>query len=781
MPTTTPSETGTIAAGADDIAGVTTVDHINPFGRTSTAANDVSGLFTNTLLDAGTDGQKSLVSSYVLTLTNALGAALADATTFAAAQGVVTTLNVTDATSVILNDTITLFRISDTEIQGRVDLNNDGTFDDANNIALKIKLDLTAPADPKVVVEQIYAIAHPTSPGNYDESVTLGLVDAGAGLGVTKTSTLTDGDNDEVTKSFTANITAAITIEDDGPIVIIPNYAVLKNEAGAPLVLSLDVVDGTLDDNYGTDGGTVRFQPSLDNTDSGLTSHGKIITYYVTDGGLTLTGDVVGGVTPIFELKLIPGTSQYSIDMNDIVDSKTLVSFSSGAYDFVGGNTEWNRFAPVGEPVIGTDNDSSDLLLTPEINGVDDGSINTSALSGGVGTGADVGPNETFRVDFVTDVSGDPGSIGPGDYDTLSKRDHVFDGHYPVNGSTALFVATTGSTVRITAFDDPDGNSIVGDGLKDLITGVAINYNSEQLLIDVTPLLLATTYTYPIGIVTPHSFTIVKNADGSIDVGGVITDTQVGIYTSTGFGYNSIEYSHASGDSFKIGNFGASVPSNDPLSFNVPIEIIDGDGDIVSSNIGVTLTPTGQGIQDYSLLSNTIALSTVANPHIIGSNFADNLTGDTAANVLYGGAGVDTLTGGAGNDVLIGGADDDVLAGGLGADTFKFILNDQVGSTAVGDKINDFKVSEGDVLDLAALLTGEHSTAVSLTSYLNFTLVGGDTVLTIADVDGTGPGTTGQTITFVGADLWTQTGATAGDSAALIQSLLTTAHLKTDP
>jgi len=43
LPTTTTDESGVIAAGSDDIAGVTTVDHINPFGRTSTAAGAVAG------------------------------------------------------------------------------------------------------------------------------------------------------------------------------------------------------------------------------------------------------------------------------------------------------------------------------------------------------------------------------------------------------------------------------------------------------------------------------------------------------------------------------------------------------------------------------------------------------------------------------------------------------------------------------------------------------------------------------------------------------------------
>src|SRR6185503_19814009 len=165
---------------------------------------------------------------------NAAGGVVANATTFAAAQGVATTLSVTDANGTISNDTIYLFKVSDTEIQGRVDLDGNGTFNDANNIALRITLDLSTPSDPTVKVEQIYAIAHPTT--NADESLTLGIAAepvAGAGLGVTKTSTLTDGDNDTATDSVTANITAAIKIEDDGPQLDI-------NTSGNTLALNLD-------------------------------------------------------------------------------------------------------------------------------------------------------------------------------------------------------------------------------------------------------------------------------------------------------------------------------------------------------------------------------------------------------------------------------------------------------------------------------------------------------------------------------------------------------------
>lgn len=53
---------------------------------------------------------------------------------------------------------------------------------------------------------------------------------------------------------------------------------------------------------------------------------------------------------------------------------------------------------------------------------------------------------------------------------------------------------------------------------------------------------------------------------------------------------------------------------------------------------------------------------------ILGSNYADLLTGDGNANTLTGGAGEDSLYGGAGSDSLYGGDGNDLMQGGAGSD-----------------------------------------------------------------------------------------------------------------
>ena len=146
-----------------------------------------------------------------------------------------------------------------------------------------------------------------------------------------------------------------------------------------------------------------------------------------------------------------------------------------------------------------------------------------------------------------------------------------------------------------------------------------------------------------------------------------------------------------------------------------------------------------------------------------------------ASSTFTGTVGADSIQGSVGNDILVGGQGDDILTGGLGADTFKWNSGDGTG-TGINDKITDFNIAQHDVLDLASLLTGEHSTAASLINFLSFSHVGSDTVVTI-DVNGSTTGTTGQTITLQGVDL--TSGGTLS-SSAIIQSLLDGGNLKTD-
>ncbi len=89
---------------------------------------------------------------------------------------------------------------------------------------------------------------------------------------------------------------------------------------------------------------------------------------------------------------------------------------------------------------------------------------------------------------------------------------------------------------------------------------------------------------------------------------------------------------------------------------------------------------------------------------------AESVTSATTAMIASasktGTAANDLLVGSAGKDTLIGGAGADQLTGGAGSDSFKFTALADLGlGAAARDVITDFKRSEGDKIDLAAIDT----------------------------------------------------------------------------
>ncbi|QKG72229.1 T1SS-143 repeat domain-containing protein [Erythrobacter mangrovi] len=412
----------------------------------------------------------------------------------------------------------------------------------------------------------------------------------------------TDADGDSVT----ATGSLAVTVDDDSPVAVAPVAVEVINGASDPTSpIALDI-DGTLANNYGGDGaGTVRFLPTLDGMNSGLFSSFQAITY-VLDDDQTLRG-VAGGET-IFTVTLDPATGTYVVDMDGSIDSTQNIEFNPLVSQFVGGNGSWTGFVPIGDSVTSPiDDNSLDLLLTPEINGANGGTINSTANIGGVSQGASVGSGETFRVDFVIDLSGDPADSTQNDYAALANRDHMFDGHYTVNGAQALFKSTTGSTVRFTAFDDPDGNTVVGDGMIDTITGVAITWRGTEWVGGGGETLIIPTSTRTEYTINGHSFWVTLEPSGSVlieglegDPGSSLVGTQVAIFTADGF--NSIEYTwvdprpgdNLNQDTFQIGGFGATTLTTDPVEFSLPVQVVDGDGDISDTgNITITaVTPS---------------------------------------------------------------------------------------------------------------------------------------------------------------------------------------------
>ncbi|MBN7756657.1 VWA domain-containing protein [Nitratireductor aquimarinus] len=488
----------------------------------------------------------------------------------------------------------------------------DGTFTQGTEITLSLSADgqtITGSADSEdyftitvddtgtVTFTQLNNIWH-SDVEDADDAEVLSL----AADTLVLQQTVTDQDGDSVTADLDLS-GGVFEIEDDGPTIIVPKDAVLSNSAGTPREFDLDL-DGMVTDNYGTDGaGTVRFTVT-DGQDSGLTSGGQPITYHLSAGGTALTAKVGGAEgTTVFTVTLDPADGTYTVDMDRPVDAFTQVDFDPGIYDFVGGNDPWAGFVPNGQdgsvqsgsPV---DDNSRDLLLTPI--GASGSSINGNANSAGVGgsgsSGQNIGTGEGIRLDFVHDLTGDPAGA-PADYQgNVGQQDHLFDGHYTVNGAAVTFGdGSSDTTIQLSAFDDPDGNTTVGDGTGDDITSIVIAYDGENQVItyDQQDTYPTTVTVGSSGGLADRSYTVDFVMVGGARVAEVtgVLDTRVTITSFTADGYNSLEVLYISGDDFAMTGFGTSVVSTDPVDFTLPIEIVDGDGDTAPAEIDITLQP----------------------------------------------------------------------------------------------------------------------------------------------------------------------------------------------
>ena len=108
---------------------------------------------------------------------------------------------------------------------------------------------------------------------------------------------------------------------------------------------------------------------------------------------------------------------------------------------------------------------------------------------------------------------------------------------------------------------------------------------------------------------------------------------------------------------------------------------------------------------------------------IIGSNHDDTIVGGSGSNFYKGEAGDDQLTGGSNVDQLFGGS---------GADRFIF---DTATAFANVDKVEDFSLAQGDILDVSDLLIGYDPSTDAITDFVQITDNGTHSFLAV-DADG---------------------------------------------
>jgi Ca2+-binding RTX toxin-like protein len=140
----------------------------------------------------------------------------------------------------------------------------------------------------------------------------------------------------------------------------------------------------------------------------------------------------------------------------------------------------------------------------------------------------------------------------------------------------------------------------------------------------------------------------------------------------------------------------------------------------------------GEGVDTVVSAVSYKLPNAVENLTLVGA--AVSGTGNDAANLIRGNAGNNALSGQGGDDTLVGGVGADTATGGAGADRFAF----EAPGEGV-DRIADFSVAAGDVLDFGVMLVGYVDGVSDPALFVQLAVSEGNTVVRV-DADGGGNG-----------------------------------------
>jgi hypothetical protein len=242
------------------------------------------------------------------------------------------------------------------------------------------------------------------------------------------------------------------------------------------------------------------------------------------------------------------------------------------------------------------------------------------------------------------------------------------------NGADNISVRSTGGSNRGLNVNGDGGSDTIRLRMAGVIEGSTMNFDGgtaparliDRFIIDDFNSTTGRSYT----VDDNRVFFTLSNETGVHPPTSASFSRFVQMNLNAGNGADEIQLAHISGSMSLAVNAGGG---NDVISFNLSSEFglfgrISVNGGIGSDWLNYSGTDFGVTV-NLATGTATGATGGIAGiENVIGSEFADTLTGDSRNNILSGLGGDDVLDGGRGRDVLIGGDGADSATGGIGDD-----------------------------------------------------------------------------------------------------------------
>ena len=439
------------------------------------------------------------------------------------------------------------------------------------------------------------------------------------------------------------------------------------------------------------------------------------------DGNDTYVVDSAGDV--------VDETTAGSGGTDTIQSSFTSIDLSSAAYSGIENLT----FATATGASTGTGNASNNIITGSAYSDLLDGGAGNDTLSGGVATSLLTNPEALnlnvgtalSNVTFTTDATASPtGSLTAEKLvEDTANNVHYFSpgGSISANQLQTLSIfAKAGERSDIwlqlglingayqkTIFSLTGSGSVSSLGSNHTATIESVGNGWYRCMISGIPTALG----YAIGLGTGGT-TISYTGDGTS--GAFLWGAQLDA--------GAVALPYGGGNDTLIG--GAGIDSLDGIAGSDTA-----DYSYVTSGTGISVTLNGATAATVTIAADTDVDTLVNIENVIGTQYADTLTGDSLNNTLSGGAGNDTLTGNTG-DTLVGGDGNDSMIidstflgsgsinGGIGTDTVSFAANS--GNMTLSSANFSNIITQVEVLDFTALNTNV-TAAFSATDIANLT------------------------------------------------------------